>query len=284
MGHHYVPRQHLRRFAVSGANNCVWMYDKQTRRFCQAGIASVAQESEYYDPEIEKALADVVEGPGKIAIDKLLNREKIDNAERSSLSLYFMIMVTRGPRQRRKSLEHSPEILAQIISDTEVEIRQWIADEPGNPMAHRRLQELEEVRAKFSAELPQGVIDQVRRPFWSERTVGCIHNMFWHIVPAPPGAHFVTSDTPAHFFECFGVGTLESEYTITLSKDFALIGERRRNAGIGYEKPQARIAREINRRILSHAERFVFSPSKGDWIETVVQKKAPYLSRINWGR
>lgn len=184
MGHHYVPRQHLRRFAVKDEDNCVWMYDEQTRKFCKAGIASVAQENGYYDPEIEKALADVVEGPGKIAIDKLLNREKIDYAERSKLSLYFMIMLTRAPRQRKKSLEHVPESMAEIIVETKAEIQQWIADEPGNPMSHQRLQELEHVRAKFSAEIPQNIIDQIRRPFWSERTVECIHNMFWHILPA----------------------------------------------------------------------------------------------------
>lgn len=282
MGHHYVPRQHLRRFANKNEANGVWMYDKQTRRFCEAGIASVAQENGYYDLEIEKALADVVEGPGKIAIDKLLNRENIENADRSNLSLYFMIMLTRGPRQRKKSLGHAPEALTEIIAETEAEIRRWIANEPGNPLAQRRLEELEQVRAKFSAELPQSVLDQIRRPFWSERTVECIHNMFWHVVPAPPGTHFVTCDTPAHFFDCYGVGTLESEYTITLSKDFALIGEHKRNWGIGYEKPHAQIAKEINRRILSHAERFIFSPRKADWIDAVAQKKEPYLSQIRW--
>ena len=258
------------------------MYDKHTRKFCVAGIAKVAQEDGYYDPEVEQALADIVEGPGKIAIDKLLNREKIDNTEPSRLSLYFMIMLTRGPRQRKKSLEHVPNTLAEIVSEAEVEIRQWIADEPGNPMAQQRLKELEHARASYSAEIPQNIIDQIRRPFWSERSVECIHNMYWHIFPAPPGTYFVTCDTPAHFFDCYGVGTYHSEYTITLSKDYALIGEHKRNWGVGYEKPKAQIAKEVNRRILSHAERFVFSPKKDDWIDIVAQKTQPYLSRINW--
>jgi hypothetical protein len=134
-------------------------------------------------------------------------------------------------------------------------------------------------------DIPQNIIDQIRRPFWSERAVECIHNMYWHIVPAPQGTYFVTSDTPAHLFDCYGVGTPESEYTITLSKGFALIGEHTRKWGIKFEKPRAcaQIAKEINRRILSHAERFVFSPRKDGWIATVAQKTAPYLSRIRWG-
>lgn len=282
MGHHYVPRQHLRRFAIEGEEKCVWMYDKQTRKFCQAGIASVAQEPDYYEPEIERSLAEVVEGPGKIAIDKLINCETVDNAIRSQLSLFFMIMLTRGPRQRRKSFAFAPEALANVLEETELDIKQWIKEEPKNTLARKRLEELKQAREKFSSEIPQNIVEQIRRPFWSERSVECIHNMFWHIFPAPQGAYFVTCDTPAHIFECWGVGTLASEFTITLSKDCALIGEHRKKWGISYEKPHAQIAKEINRRLLSHAERFVFSPRKDNWIEAVAQKPDPHLSRIDW--
>lgn len=282
MGHHYVPRHHLRRFAIPGENNCVWLYDRQTRAFCKAGIASVAQEKEFYDPEIEAALASVVEGPGKIAIDKLLNREPIDNAERTTVSLYFMTMMTRGPRQRKKAFDQVPEVLSKVIAETEGEIQKWIAEEPENQKAHQRLQELYDVREKFACEIPQNVIDQIRRPFWSGRTVECIHNMVWHVLPAPPGVYYVTCDTPAHSFDCYGVGTNESEFTITLSRDCAIVGEHSRAAGVAYERPQAQISKEINRRILSHTDRFVFSPRSDRWIDTVVQKKSPYLSRIRW--
>jgi len=282
MGHHYVPRQHLKRFAVKDKDNCVWMYDKQTRKFCKAGIKRVAQESGYYDLEIESALAEEVEGPGKVAIDKLLKQETIDNSERTTISLYLMIMLTRGPRHRNKSLDHVPRIIDETLAETEAAIRQWIADEPENPKAHHRLQELEFERTNLTNEIPQNIIEQIRRPFWSERTVECIHNMLWHVIPASPGMHFVTCDTPAHTFECFGLGTLDSEYTITLSKDFALIGEHKRNWGIVYEKPNSQITKEINRRILSHAERFVYSHGDSAWIDNVAQKKNPYLSLINW--
>jgi hypothetical protein len=193
-----------------------------------------------------------------------------------------MMMLTRGPRHRKKSLERVPKAMAETNAEIEAEIRQWIADEPNDPMAHQRLKEFELARTKFSAEIPQSIADQIRRPFWSERTVECIHNMFWHLLPAPQGTYFVTCDTPAHLFDCYGVGTLKSEYTITLAKGFALIGEHNRNWGIKYERPYTQIAKEVNRRIISHAERFVFSPRKDIWIATVAQKTAPYLSRIDW--
>lgn len=281
MGHHYVPREHLRRFSIEGKDKFVWMYDKQSREYREASVRTVAQEKEYYDPEIEVELAKVVEGPGKIAIDKLLNREKIDNAERTTLSLYFMIMLSRGPRQRKKSIELVPGIREKVIQETEDLIRRWIADEPGNRMAHHRLQELTLAREKFNDEIPQNVMDIIRRPHWSEQTVECIYNMCWHIMPASPGQYFVTADTPAHSFESMGLINLYSEYTISLSKDFALIGDYKRKTGIIYEKQDAQVAKEINRRILSHTERFVFSPRNEKWIDIVAQKNDPYLSYIS---
>jgi len=40
--------------------------------------------------------------------------------------------------------------------------------------------------------------------------------------------------------------------------------------------------REFNRRIVSGAKRFIFSPVKAEWIELVANKTRPYLSRIRW--
>jgi hypothetical protein len=282
MGHHYVPRQHLRRFKIEGQKDLIWMYDKQTRKFCQAGIASVAQEPGFYDLDVEQALAAEVEGPGKIAIDKLLERQTIDHSSRLQLSFYFLTMLTRGPRRRKKSLEEFPETREDVLKEAEDYIRDWIQREPDNPLAYTRLKELEAARVKFTAEIPQNIIDQIRTPFWSENMLHAIYNMYWHIIPASDGVFYVTSDTPAHFFESYGLGTTDSEFTFTLSHKFALIGENKRHLGICYEKPQVQIGKEINRRILSHADRFAFSPRKESWIETVSQKRDPFLNRIHW--
>ena len=86
---------------------------------------------------------------------------------------------------------------------------------------------------QFLKQMPQQVLDQVRTPFWTERTVELIHNMAWHVVPAPSGTYFVTCDTPAHFFEGLGVGQQDSEFTFPISKGFALIGEHQRLLGNG---------------------------------------------------
>jgi hypothetical protein len=285
MGKHYVPQAHLRRFAINDRPDFVWMYDKKTRKFSQAVISKVAQEPDFYSPDVERALAKTVELPGNQCIDRLLRREKLDNAERTQLSLYMMIMATRGPRQRRKSVELIPEVLDGLVAETrewlESQIRQGGSDVE---WVVSRLGELEAVHQKFAQETPPQIIDQIRTPFWSERTVEAIHNMAWHIIPASPPSYFVTCDTPAHFFEGQGLENQDSEFTFPISKSFALVGEHRHSAGIYFEKSRTQFTKEVTRRILSHAERFVFSPMKDTWIDTVAQKSNPFLSHIRWDR
>ena len=285
MGKHYVPQAHLRRFQIEDSPGLVWMYDKKTRKFAQASISKVAQEPNFYSQDVERALADVVERPGNICIDKLFRRERLGNAERTQLSFYMLIMATRGPRQRKKSLNLVPGILESVIGDTRQEIEEWIRKRPEDAeRASARLKELEAVQEKFAKEIPQQILDQVCTPFWSERTMECLHNMAWHILSAPPPMYFVTCDTPAHFLEGFGLGTPDSEFTFSISKSLALVGDHRHSWGTVFEKPQAQLVRQVNRRILSHAERFVFSPRKDDWIETVVQKDNPLRGPIRWNR
>lgn len=282
MGKHYVPRQHLRRFQIDTRPEMVWLFDKKTRHFREAAISKVAQEPDYYSSDVERALAQVVELPGNIALEKLLRRERISNQERTQLSLYLMTMLTRGPRQRRQLIEQLPETLKCVFADVQAQIENSMDAGADPQLAIARIEELRRVAQRLSVETPQNIHEMIRTPFWSEHTVTCIYNMRWHILPAPAGTFFLTCDTPAHLHDCYGLGTLNSELTFPISKYFALIGENKNSRSIVFERPQSQLAKEVNRRVLSHAERFVFSPSRANWIETVASKSHPYLSSIHW--
>jgi len=259
------------------------MYDKVSRQFCQASVATVAQQANYYSPDVERALTEVVESPGNNALEKLIRRETLDNAERSHVSLYLLTMATRGPRQRRKAMSYVPEALDSVVEGIRKQVESWIQERKvDSQLAHARLQKLEAARARIGASVPDNVHEQIRTPFWSDESVACIHNMLWHIVPAPLPHYFVTCDTPSHFFEGLGVGNQDSEFTFAISRSFALVGEQGQGAGVVFEQTRPQIVKEINRRILSHAERFVFAHRKAVWIDVVAQKKEPILSRIRW--
>ena len=79
-----------------------------------------------------------------------------------------MTMLTRGPRQRRKSLEVTPEILKSVVADVQGEIEEWINDGADPELAAARMKELREVQERFSKGIPSQVIEMIRTPYWSE--------------------------------------------------------------------------------------------------------------------
>ncbi len=288
MGHHYVPQRHLRSFEIPAKPKSIWMYDKQSGQFKEVAIKNTAQERDYYAPDTEQALGDCIEVPGNNAIDKLLRREILDHAERSQLAIHMMIMANRGPRKRKEMQVLTRDTLTDVQAEFRDEIERRILENGADvEPALALLKEQEAAEEKYSQELPKSLQDLIQVPFWTESTVKCILNMTWHIVPAPSSMFYVTCDTPAHIFDekgGVGVGTIDSEFTFSLSKDVALIGEHRsgRPCTTVFENPQAQLTKEINRRTMSHADRFVYSPHNADWIATVAKKGDPQLNRIVW--
>jgi hypothetical protein len=293
MGYHFVPQSHLYRFECPGRPDFVWMYDKKLRVWSQVAIESAAQARRYYDDDVERGLAETIEDPGNRAIKKLLRRVRLNNAERTHLSLHLLTMATRGPRQRRKTLEEiAPIAIAETIKETRAQIEAF-GQEPGRAArAEARLRELEAVEAKFSKSTPKQILDHVRTPFWSEETVLCVHNMVWRIVPAPSGRFFLTSDTPTHISEWAGVGTAQSELTFPISKSFALLGSHAAGRPgtieyLGYLESrddsdrQNDLVREVNRRMVNCTDRFVFCHRKESWIAAWADSPPP-INRIRW--
>ena len=94
---------------------------------------------------------------------------------------------------------------------------------------------------------------------------------------------FVTSDNPAFFFEGLGLGSPDSELTFPLSPELALLADWQGtpfSTSVFGAKPG--LVREVNRRVVSGAERFIFSHAPQPWLPKVAGKGNPYLSRIQW--
>ena len=85
-----------------------------------AGSASkkAAQKSRYYDRHVEKTLADEVESPTNLLMDKICRGESLDMTERTKVAIYMGCMLKRVPRHRRKSRESYPGVLAETVAKT----------------------------------------------------------------------------------------------------------------------------------------------------------------------
>lgn len=284
MGHHYVPQQYLRGFAVPESPGEIWMYDKLSRRSVQTSIKFIVQEAGYYSEKTEKQLSELVEGPAYHALNKLRRGESIGDTERTHMALYIGTMLMRVPRRRRKAFEMLPGVLEDTINKVSTQVEQWAHSEGADPqVVSRRFAELERARESLRREPPLEVVEQIRAPWPSERVLALVSAMTWRIVSTGGVAFFLTSDNPAYFFEAYGLGNPESELTFPLSSDMALLASwQGMPLEIIFLNAKPALVKEVNRRVASGAERFVFYHAREEWVAKIADKQRPYLSRIKW--
>ncbi|MGB7295705.1 MAG: DUF4238 domain-containing protein [Candidatus Aminicenantales bacterium] len=284
MGHHYVPRKYLRGFADPNNPGKIWMYDKHSHRFTHASIISVAQEASYYSEDAERQLSEFVEGPAHKVLKKLRCGDSINDNERMRLALYVATMLMRVPRRRRKAFEMLPSVREDVINRATLIITQWAKTSMVAPaLKLKRFAELERAREKLRAQPPEEVVKKIRAPWPSEKVLACVIGMTWRIASAGDAGFFLTSDNPAFFFEAYGLGRPESELTFPLASELALLGswQGAPNETI-FVKAKPSLMKEVNRRIASGAERFVFYRGREDWVAQLAERRNLRLNRIIW--
>jgi hypothetical protein len=283
MGHHYVPQKYLRGFAEKRNPNAIWMYDKKLRQFTNPGIKSVAQESGFYSNDVEQQLNELVEKPANKVFDKLRNQERITETDRIHLGIYIATMLKRVPKRRTEAYSLIPSVFEKTVTKVRTQIQEWGQITQNKEVTERKLLELEAAEKNLQNEVPDFLVEQIRQPWASEEWISAICTMTWRIARSPASDFFITSDNPAYFFKAYGLATPKSELTFPLSTDLALFAswQGEQNAII-YIQARPAVAREANKRLMSGAERFVFSHRKEDWIAKISDKPNPYLSRIQW--
>jgi len=284
MGQHYVPQQYLKGFEAPEKPGAVWTYNKDTKVLALIPIKVIAQERGYYDTVTENELSVLVEGPALRALQRLRRHELLSVDDHARMALYVATMMMRVPMRRRKALEMVPKVLAETVSKFRAQLDKWAQSSNANKaLVARRLCELDRAKDRFARNPPQTVVNQIRSPWPNRQYVGLIFSMMWRGVVADSRNMFLTSDNPAFFFEAYGLGRPEAEITFPLASDVALLmnwqGPR---GGFMFVQAKPALVREVNRRVASGAERFVFCHEKSQWIATLAQKPQPFLSRIHW--
>jgi hypothetical protein len=274
----------LKGFESRSEPGAIWTYDKRLRRFRRIPIKVVAQEADYYDPDTERELSESVEGPAHATLAKLRSRSNVSSDDRIRLALYMATMIKRVPRHRRKALELMPSALSDTIGEVRAQIEQLAkSSDVDQKLVARRLAEVERAHEKLSRETPVAVRDQIRSPWPSKRIVTAVHDMTWRIVVTNESTCFLTSDNPAYFFEGYGLGKPEAELTFPLASDMALLASWQGPRGsLSVVTAKSALVKEVNRRVASGAERFVFYHERRQWIATLADRPSPFLNRILW--
>lgn len=255
MGHHYVPQEYLRGFTHPSCPKALWQFDKDTQTFSAepASIAKIAQQRSFYEDDAERMLNELVEIPGNRVLRKLrLGDLDLADEERVSLSVYIATMLKRVPHRRAKATGMAPQVLTKVTSELRDQIRAYAdAGQISPDTAVKRLAETDTAAAKFSAEMPDNVRDQIRSPWPTETMVDLVYRMHWRFVCTVGGQYFVTTDNPAFFFGCYGLGTKHSELTFPVSSELAIFGSWTpvtKSNGIVH---RTQFVKEANRRLIN---------------------------------
>lgn len=281
---HYVPQHYLKGFESPGDPGTIWTYDKVLKQLKRIPIKVVAQEPGFYDAKTESDLNTEIERPALSSLGRLRRRETVDQDDRLRLAIYTASMMMRVPRRRRKALEMVPSVLADTVAGVRKRLEEWASStDADQALVARRFTELEAAHKSFGREPPSEVIDQVRSPWPLQRVVELIFTMTWRVIVADASNRFLTSDNPAFFFEGHGLRRPEAEISFPLASDVALHcswqGSLEQLLFVQAKPP---LVKEINRRVASGAERFVFYHERANWIPVLAEKPHPFLSRIQW--
>ncbi len=282
MGKHWVPQAYLRAFATAQDPHQIHMFDKRECNWTRAAIKRVAQDSEYFSQETEERLAQEVEAPAHVALTKLRKGEWLTEDEGGDLLSYIAVMIIRVPRHRKLAKRLIPKTISDVFEKNRTELAAL-----QSPANERRilavLKELERLQPLYAAD-PEGMLkEELRTPWPSEVIRGAIFSMAWRLVRVPPSSPLLTSDNPAFFFSGYGLGADEAELTFVIDQSLALLGSRQGAPGSLHELEGKRLlAKEINRRVIVGADRFVFSSFPHSWVGTVARKQEPDLNRIIW--
>ncbi len=273
MGYHYVPQRFLRNFQDPSQPGTIWLYLKSGGPGRHLKIESVAQARGYYPDDTERFLNLNVEIPGSGAIEKLLERKTISPEERRAVAYYIAVMNKRGPKIRRKANEHAPDVLVGILARVRAVISQMEAEGALSPeMVDHRRREVDEVEKRYAEEIPQDVMAKAYQPWPGPALVQAIMQMNWQLLWTAGPLFFVTSDTPVFFYEDRGVGNRNSELYFPISSRCAIYGCRQgktRGRRPDKDAPQSMV-REINKRLISHAEYFVLFREPSAWVEALI--------------
>ena len=125
--------------------------------------------------------------------------------------------------------------------------------------------------------------DAVRKQFAPQLLVDTVNSMTWRVISAPRSESFLTGDNPVFTLKETRLGRPHGEFSIPLSSRVALHGSwNGEGKGLYPVDGSTSLVREINRRSVANAERFVFYYQSASWVRKLVKSPIPKLQRIRW--
>jgi len=279
MGLHYVPRLYLRGFADAAER--LWAFDRAERRHFFSTIDNVGQESKFYPDDLERIFCSEVESPAAPVFHAIRKREEIYFDDKEVLAKYLAAQLKRVPAGKKLYHAVFPAVAKEILSGVSSRIDILVEEDPAlEGIGRRRKAKVDELLDRASSEPPNEIWCDTIRPEYLETIAGAIRTMSWRFFYIRGAGQFLTSDNPVFFFSRLGLGGENSELSFPIAHDIVMCADRRSESDLRYFEASSQLAKEVNRRTISVASRYVYARENESWVASFSLKDHKRLNSI----
>ena len=275
MGDHYVPQYYLKGFSNREGKQ-IWVYDKQERRKFPTQVKSIAKITGFYSPEVEQYLADTIEVPANRVIRKIRDRDQITDCDKGILAEYMAVMMKRVPKGKKRLRELAPSVKEKLSQEIHEGLTILASIQPEKAtLIQRRESEIQEILDKYSKEPPKDIWLDTIPPERSPLVVAALTGMIWRFLTFDAKPAFLTSDNPVFYFTSIGISKPDSEVSFPISSYVILWATWQTDLPEGYITVTNQAVKEMNRRTVGNALRYVFHRKDEHWI-------LPFVTKGKW--
>ncbi len=233
-----------------------------------------------YPNGVEEYLGSSVEDPAKNAIEKIRQFKEVTELDRKTIARYIVNLWKRVPAGRDRVAALIPEVAVSVRDDIHAKLTQAALSYPHlSDRAESRKFEVDQVIEKYKLDKPSKIWNQSLVKEEAEHLQEILLSMNWRFLYTE-NKQLLTSDNPVFFFQHEGIGAPSSELTLPFSSRVALWVNRNPSNSSAYLQAAPEAIRELNRRVVSNAKRFVYSARDERWILPFVCKLEHNLKRL----
>ena len=288
--HHTVPKHYLKGFTSKENPTSVWVFTKGRKYIpgiqhqnmfspCLTSIRIADTEMDFYANEIidnkgdfdsvEKKL-EQLEKPCQPILDKIRNIEVINEEEKWILSEYIILTYRRVRHFRSDPNNLYEKTMKEVFGRMCDEINHALSfyrNDPDQLTGVKLIEaELDRIHNKYKNEKPvllKKMLNELLFESFEKMTKG-LYNMHWAFGIKRFESSFITSDNPVYFSRMAGIS--RSDLSFPISKDIALVASWEPLFKQQYQMAPEQIVRQINKRTVSLATKYVFSSTKDRWV------------------
>ncbi|MEN5206679.1 DUF4238 domain-containing protein [Stenotrophomonas terrae] len=262
MGDHYLPQHYLKGFAV---NDRLWVHDLEMRKSRPGQPKSEANVNGLWPSELERHLAEQIEGPAQDIIDRIRHRQPVAYSEKKVLATYLLTMWKRVPAGKERVAKNIPIVAKGTRARLHARFDLAATFTPElRAEAEAAKQLTDEILDRYIAHPPDHFWHHSVREESTPRMMGALLDMTWTFLVSDSDL-FLTCDDPLFFFTRTGISGPAAELSIPLSSTITLLAHRQGEQRKQFREVRASTVVQLNRRTACNARRFMYSESATPW-------------------